>query len=49
MSCDFNGDGISDLGVYDLATGQWYARTAAGKVLLWGVSWGGPGIIPVTQ
>ena len=44
MPGDYDGDGVSDLAVYDPATGRWYIRTLAGKVLAWGSYWGAPGL-----
>jgi len=38
---DFNGDGISDLAVYNPADGKWYIQSMDGTVLLWGQNWGG--------
>ena len=44
---DFDGDGKSDLGVFDNNTGNWYVRTVAGQVPVWGIPWGWPGAVPV--
>jgi parallel beta-helix repeat protein len=38
---DFNGDGTSDLAVYNPADGKWYIQSMDGTVLLWGQNWGG--------
>ena len=47
VSGDFDGDGLSDLAVYDLAQGRWYAQTTSGTVILWGMLWTGPGLAPL--
>jgi hypothetical protein len=38
---DFNGDGKSDLAVYNPTDGKWYIQSMDGTVLLWGQNWGG--------
>ena len=45
---DYDGDGKSDLAVYDKATCSWYIMSLNGGVIAWAVSWGLPGamIIP---
>jgi thermolysin len=43
---DYNGDGVSDLAVYDPATGLWFVTTAQGIILAWNFPWGGPGLVP---
>ena len=45
---DFDGDGVSDQAVYHTATGTWYVKTMAGKVLVWGEAWGGAAFKPVS-
>ncbi|MBI3987618.1 MAG: VCBS repeat-containing protein, partial [Lentisphaerae bacterium] len=40
---DYDGDGASDLAIWDPASGNWYLRTMSGTLLAWGVSWGWPG------
>ena len=47
VSGDFNGDGCSDLTVYDIADGRWYARTVSGNVIMWGMLWLGQGTTPI--
>ena len=44
---DYNGDGMSDLAVFDSNTGAWYAETVSATTLMWQVSWGWAGAIPV--
>jgi hypothetical protein len=49
---DFDGDGSSDLAVFDTGTGAWYVYTLglSGRpagVLAWAVGWGWPGAWPV--
>ena len=44
---DYAGDGLSDLTVYDEASGCWFARTPAGSIPVWNVLWGGTGTVPV--
>lgn len=44
---DFNGDRASDLVVFDDATGYWYALSADGELVVYGVRWGWPGAVPV--
>ncbi|MBI3985461.1 MAG: hypothetical protein HY343_00950 [Lentisphaerae bacterium] len=45
---DYNGDGISDMALFDDNTGSWYIRTVAGTTLAWAVPWGWPGAVPVS-
>jgi immune inhibitor A len=47
LDTDYNGNGRSDLAVYDPATGAWYIRTLAGQEILWNLPWGGPGFDPM--
>jgi len=49
---DFNGDGLSDLAVYDLAGGNWYIRSLGpvspdNPPITFGQNWGGFGLGPV--
>ena len=44
---DYDGDGRSDLAVFDSASGCWYVMSSAGAPILWGVAWGWPGAFPV--
>lgn len=44
---DYSGDGITALTVFDPLTGKWYCLTRDGRVIMWGLEWGGPGMIPV--
>ncbi|NLE67793.1 MAG: hypothetical protein GX608_10255 [Lentisphaerae bacterium] len=44
---DYDGDGASDLAVFDPGTGRWYIRTLAGAVPAWHEPWGWPGATPV--
>ena len=34
------GSAAADLAVFDRASGQWYARTVGGSILLWATPWG---------
>lgn len=46
----YDGDALADMGVYDVNTGRWYIRRMAdpyGPALIYGLQWGGPGMIPV--
>ncbi|MBI3986276.1 MAG: matrixin family metalloprotease [Lentisphaerae bacterium] len=43
---DYNGDGISDLAVYEEATGNWFIRRVKSIPILYGESWGGPDLFP---
>ncbi len=45
---DYNGDGASDLALYNQAGGEWYIRTFSGTILVWSEAWGGPGLEPVS-
>ena len=40
---DYDGDGCSDLAVYDDANGLWYVIGAQGAVIAWAFHWGFPG------
>lgn len=44
---DFNGDGASDLAVYESSTGKWFIRTLTGDVLVWDLKGGYAGAKPV--
>ena len=44
---DFDGDGISDFGVFDGNNGNWYVLSSTGSSLVWAEPWGWPGAIPV--
>jgi len=49
---DYNGDGVSDLAAYELATGNWFIRSLgpvgpANPPITFGENWGGAGLIPV--
>ena len=44
---DYDGDGRSDLCVYDAARAQWYIKSSAGPVLAWGMPWGYSAVQPV--
>jgi len=46
-SSDWDGDGVSDLAVYDRADGLWWIRTLEGEVLADGVGWGYYGADPL--
>ena len=44
---DYDGDGVSDLAVYDNNTGAWYAYSLSNlSAVAWGFSWGWPGALP---
>jgi hypothetical protein len=43
---DYDGDGKSDLAVFDNNTGNWYILRVNGTLLLWGQPWGWPGANP---
>ncbi|MBI3987452.1 MAG: VCBS repeat-containing protein [Lentisphaerae bacterium] len=45
--CDYDGDGRSDLAVYDETAGRWYILGMNAAVILWGERFGGDGLIPV--
>ncbi len=45
---DYDGDGISDLVLYHEATGGWYIFSLQNGVIAWGLTFGGPGYIPIT-
>jgi T5SS/PEP-CTERM-associated repeat protein len=44
---DYDGDGRTDLVLYDAAAGRWYALAPDGTMVVWGIAWGGPGYTPV--
>ncbi len=44
---DFNGDGRSDLAVYQSSSGLWYVRNLVGGAIIWGGQWGYNGALPV--
>lgn len=44
---DYDGDGISDMAVFDSNSGGWYITTTKNEILAWGVAWGWPGATPV--
>ena len=45
---DYNGDGKSDLAVYDRATGNWFVRSlATNAAVVFGLNWGNLNMIPV--
>lgn len=44
---DFDGDGADDMGIYNESTGKWYIKDAQKNIILWGINWGGPNLIPV--
>ncbi|MEI6970010.1 MAG: VCBS repeat-containing protein [bacterium] len=44
---DFDGDGASDLAVYNPANGQWFIRSLDGRIIEWQRSWGFSTAYPV--
>ena len=46
-SSDWDGDGVSDLAVYDRADGLWWIRTMEGELLVDGAGWGYTGCEPL--
>ncbi|MBI3986278.1 MAG: hypothetical protein HY343_05135, partial [Lentisphaerae bacterium] len=44
---DCNGDGVSDLILFNAAAGQWFAETVEGSIIAWAVNWGGAGMKPI--
>jgi GNAT superfamily N-acetyltransferase len=44
---DYDGDGTTDLAVYDPAAGDWYLRKLDGTVLAWAENWGWSKAVPV--
>ena len=44
---DFDGDGKSDLAVFDQNTGRWFIRSVAGDIIGWNVYWGWLGVQPI--
>jgi lysophospholipase L1-like esterase len=48
VPADYDGDGLTDRGVWDAASGRWWAwSTATDTALIEGLGWGLPGDIPV--
>ena len=47
VSGDYDGDGVTDLAVFDSKTGQWFIADTLGQAILWGGAWGFPGAVPV--
>ena len=45
---DYDGDQISDLAVYNEATGCWYIWSLNNGAIAWNCAWGGPGFMSVT-
>ncbi|MBI3986418.1 MAG: hypothetical protein HY343_05840, partial [Lentisphaerae bacterium] len=45
--CDFDGDNISEIAVYDTLTGGWYAFSPLYGIEIYGLQWGGAGFLPV--
>lgn len=45
---DYDGDGASDLAVYNETTGSWYIWSIQNGQVVWGLTLGGPGFKPVT-
>lgn len=46
--CDYDGDMMSDLAVYNPYTGEWYIYSFASGVLVWGAQWGGLQHVPLS-
>jgi|GEM_PF-4618307 hypothetical protein len=44
---DFDGDGKSDLAIYQPSVGKWVIRTLDARALAWFIEWGYPGCMPV--
>ncbi|MBI3986240.1 MAG: M4 family metallopeptidase [Lentisphaerae bacterium] len=44
---DYDGNGLSDMALYDAASGRWYIRTTSGGLMVWGDSFGGAEFTPV--
>ena len=44
---DYDGDGTDDMAIYEPESGLWFVKTVTGRMLVWGLSWGGPGLVPV--
>jgi len=44
---DYDGDGKSDLALYQESTGLWYIGSLDGRILAWATPWGGPGYRPI--
>ncbi|MBI3986478.1 MAG: choice-of-anchor D domain-containing protein, partial [Lentisphaerae bacterium] len=40
---DYDGDGQSDLAIFDSNTGYWYVRSVSGTAIAWAIQWGWPG------
>ncbi|MBI3986124.1 MAG: hypothetical protein HY343_04355, partial [Lentisphaerae bacterium] len=49
VSGDYDGDGVSDLAVYNQQTGTWYIRSVSGTLIGWGLSWGGTGFMSLSR
>ena len=44
---DFDGDGKSDLALYQQSTGHWYIKSLANGNLAWAMPWGDSAMVPV--
>ncbi|MBI3987577.1 MAG: right-handed parallel beta-helix repeat-containing protein, partial [Lentisphaerae bacterium] len=44
---DYDGDGRSDLAVFDDSSGAWYMQTVSGSLIAWNQPWGWAGAVPV--
>ena len=44
---DYDGDGISDLALFNSPTGEWFVRGMDGQILAYGTAWGGAGFIAI--
>lgn len=44
---DYDGDGKSDMAVFDNLTGNWFIMSLDGRLLLWARAWGWSGAAPV--
>ena len=47
VPADYNGDGATELAVYQQPTGLWYVYSLSGGLLCWAQQWGRSGFIPV--
>ena len=45
--CDYSGTGATALSMYDPVGGKWYICDKSGRVVAWGMEWGGPNMVPV--